>query len=116
MRRDDTRAACRAFFGWPKASGKVAAAMAAREGTAAERVVDFSLVSECAKWCWQAIGRLDQRPHSSDRDRQIAPNHKIDLDAFRQARPGSARADRPESLRGEHYMEHFHHAGGVTEN
>jgi dihydroxy-acid dehydratase len=55
--------------------------------------------------------RLDQRPHSSHRDRQ-PHRHRIDLEAFdKLGREVPVLIDLKPS--GEHYMEHFHHAGGV---
>ena len=55
--------------------------------------------------------RLDQRPDPSDRDR-ASHQHKLDLDAFDQiGREVPVLVDLKPS--GDHYMEHFHHAGGV---
>ena len=55
--------------------------------------------------------RLDQRPHPSRRDGQ-PHRHRIDLEDFdKLGREVPVLVDLKPS--GEHYMEHFHHAGGV---
>ena len=93
-----------------EASGKVAAAMAKAKGPKPSEFLTRGFVPQRAGG---AAGdrRLDQRAHSSDRDRQ-PHRHRVDLDAFdKLGREVPVLVDLKPS--GEHYMEHFHHAGGV---
>ena len=79
-----------------EASGKVAAAMAVAKGPKPSELLTRGLVQKRAGG---AAGdrRIDQRAHSSDRDRQPhpAPHRSRSL---RQARPRGAGPDRPEAV------------------
>ena len=80
-----------------EASGRVAAAMAIAKGPKPSEFLTRVVVPQCAGG---AAGdrRLDQRAHPSDRDRQPhQASHRSRR--FRQARPRSACADRPETVR-----------------
>jgi dihydroxy-acid dehydratase len=80
------------------------------QGTEAQRVPDQGLVPQCAG---RAAGdrRLDQRAHSSHRDRQPhrTPHRSR---RFRRARPRGPGADRLETV-GRSLHGAFHHAGGL---
>ena len=94
--RDDPGAACRALsLGGGERQGRGRDGQG--EGAEAERVSDRGVVPQCAGG---AAGdrRLDQRAHSSDRDRQPhRTSHRSR--SVRQARPRGAGADRPETVR-----------------
>ena len=98
-------------FRLAEASGKVAAAMAKAKGPKPSELLTAVLVPQCAGGD-AGDRRLDQRPDPSDRDRQSHREHRIDLEAFdKLGREVPVLVDLKPS--GEHYMEHFHHAGGV---
>ena len=94
-----------------EASGSVAAAMAK---TRAPQPSELLTPASFSNAHGRAAGdrRLDQRPDPSDRDGAARAGIRLDLDAFdRIGREVPVLVDLKPS--GEHYMEHFHHAGGV---
>jgi dihydroxy-acid dehydratase len=96
--------------GWPRRAASGAAEMAVSGGPAPQELLTPRSLPQCHR-CHAGDRRLDQRHHPSHRDRQ--PNA-----AWLRSR--HARRDRSQvpvlvdlKPSGAHYMEHFHHAGGV---
>ena len=97
-------------FRLAEASGKVAAEMAEAKGPKPSELLTPVRVPERAGGD-AGDRRIDQRPDSSDRDRQPHPASHRSRSLRQAGREVPVLVDLKPS--GEHYMEHFHHAGGV---
>ena len=83
------------------------------QGAAAERVADGRARSAMRRWCCRRSAARPTASFISPRS-PTAPRIEIDLEAFdRLGREVPVLVDLKPS--GEHYMEHFHHAGGVPQ-